>query len=110
MGNGIGDGFKHSQSIKLWAINPASLKRLSGCYAAIASHKPAGICDLLIQWADEISSITLVHHSLSLGSRLGAGIGNRLNVSALQELLGIEAGQEQSRHRRVERSVFRLDH
>ncbi len=98
MGNGIGDGFEHSQSIKLWAINPASLQRLRSSRAAVASHKPAGRCDLLIQWACEICSITLVHDILSLGRYLGARIGNSLDVSAPQELLGIEAGKQHSRH------------
>jgi hypothetical protein len=98
MSNCVGDGFEHSQSIKLRSVNPTSLHRLRSTRATIASHKPAGCCDLLIQWACEIGSVTLVHDILSLGRYLGARIGNSLDVSTLQELLGIEAGKQHSRH------------
>ena len=92
MSNCVGDGFEHSQSIKLRSVNPASLQRLRSTRTTVASHKPAGCCDLLIQWACEICSITLVHHIFSLRRYLGASIGNSLDVSTPQELLGIEAG------------------
>jgi hypothetical protein len=98
MSNGIGDGFEHSQIIKLGPVNPTSLQRLCSSRATVASHKPAGRCDLLIQWACEIGSIPLLHDILSLGRYLGARIGNSLDISAPQELLGIEAGKQHSRH------------
>jgi hypothetical protein len=98
MSNCVGDGFEHSQSIKLGPVNPTSLQRLRSTRAAVASHKPAGPCDLLIQRACEIGSVTLVHDILSLGRYLRTRISNSLDVSTLQELLGIEAGKQHSRH------------
>lgn len=48
MSNGISDGFKYSQSIKLWAVNPTSFHCLRSPSAAIASDELAGGRDLLV--------------------------------------------------------------